>query len=90
MGATQLLNEFWDDERAGVEAAVSQFNLGVEALLKIFGPKSVARKPGSRSFNRAIFDSLIFYAANEECRDLMLRNRDDVPEPLSPATLAEK
>jgi hypothetical protein len=55
---------------ASVRGDIGQFNLAVDSLISIFGD-DLARKPGSRSFNRAIFDALIFYAADKDIRDVM-------------------
>lgn len=62
------LNRGWVVERLPVAAAVQSFEDGVSALIEVFGVESVARKPGSTQFNKAIFDALIFYA-----RDLRIR-----------------
>lgn len=65
------LNENWIAEEASVAGDIEQFNAAVDTLINIFGDEGLARKPGSRSFNRAIFDALIFYAADEEIRESM-------------------
>ncbi len=68
------LNERWLLEEASVRHDLEQFNYGVDTLARIFGNERLARKPGSRSFNRAIFDALIFYAADRNIRDAMGAN----------------
>lgn len=69
--ACEHLNARWEQDRAGIERSVEQFALATEALIEIFGADGVARKLGSRSFNRAIFDSLVFYASDPQIRDGM-------------------
>lgn len=64
------LNGNWEAREAEVTAAVAQFELGVTSLLQLFDGK-VARKPGSRQFNRAIFDALIYFQARPAVRDAL-------------------
>lgn len=71
-------NQRWAQDSAAITAQVSDFEAGVAALIEIFGSENLARKPGSRSFNRAIFDALIFYASNAEIRAAMLENGQQV------------
>jgi len=68
------------DRLAEVGPAIEQFNLAVEALAEIFQRDQIARKPGSKSFNRAIFDALIFYAATPRVREAMLERHAAVRE----------
>ena len=68
----ERLNSEWDSLQNNIQQQVSQFDLGVEALLDVFGTAEIARKGGSRSFNRAIFDALIFYASDERIRDSII------------------
>ncbi|XDF37540.1 DUF262 domain-containing protein [Paracidovorax avenae] len=72
------LNSDWENQEPAVERAIAAFNSAGEALIQIFGAGSIARKAGSRLFNRAIFDALIFYAANDTIRMTMLQNSDAV------------
>jgi hypothetical protein len=72
------LNEEWAVEEALVRDDLDQFNSAVDTLIKIFGDEGLARKPGSRSFNRAIFDALIFYTADKNIRDAMGGNAEAV------------
>jgi hypothetical protein len=69
-----VLNETWDQAKDSVADDVSQFNEAVDALISIFDEDELARKPGSRSFNRAIFDALSFYAADGAIRKEMLKH----------------
>lgn len=69
------LNNVWDSKRPSVEAAIDEFNIATCFLIDLFGEDRIARKTGSRSFNRAIFDALIFYAANKTIRDAMDQHR---------------
>lgn len=68
------LNRNWDAQHMVVEQSILAFNAASEALLRIFGQEQVARKADSRSFNRAIFDALVFYAANDAIRASMELN----------------
>ncbi|CAN7647979.1 DUF262 domain-containing protein [Phenylobacterium sp. LjRoot225] len=67
----QSLNADWGKEEASVNEDIAQFDAAVDALIAIFGQANLARKPGSRSFNRAIFDALIFFAADGAIRKAM-------------------
>lgn len=60
-------NRSWAESRSRIEAAIRDFELGVEDLLRVFGDR-VARKPSSPQFNRAIFDALIFYQSQSATR----------------------
>lgn len=55
-------NKNWGKSKPLVIKAIKEFESGVNTLHAIFGD-GVARKPGSRQFNRAIFDALIYYAS---------------------------
>lgn len=85
------LNERWTGlsdkhlEGEGPEAAntesssaLSDFEEGIGVLRHIFGLSEVARKPGSRPFNRALFDMLMFYAQNAQIRAQMGSHVDTV------------
>ena len=74
------LNSGWQEYAPQVEQAIQAFNAAAEALLQIFGADGIARKANSRLFNRAIFDALIFYAANATIRARMLQEVDAVRE----------
>lgn len=69
--ACQKLTDSWLQSRPAVEADLVEFNSAVDALIGIFGQDELARKPGSKSFNRAIFDVLVFYAADPAIRAAM-------------------
>jgi hypothetical protein len=60
-------NKKWSYYRPKIEAAQSDFEAGVDELLKVFGD-TIARKPTSRQFNRAIFDALIFFHSDPRLR----------------------
>jgi hypothetical protein len=72
------LNSGWQNEEARVEEAIAAFNAAGAALIQIFGAEKIARKANSRLFNRAIFDALVFYAANDAIRAAMLQESDAV------------
>jgi hypothetical protein len=60
-------NTNWTKRKPEVRAAIAEFEQGVDALLDVFG-SSVARKPDSPHFNRAIFDALIYYHSRADIR----------------------
>lgn len=62
-------NQNWGAREEEVGAAIADFEAGVKALVAIFGD-SIARKPDSRQFNRAIFDALIYYHSQSRVRRL--------------------
>lgn len=72
--ACEELNAHWNEGRERITQAIENFQAAAEALLDIFGEERVARKRGSRSFNRAIFDALMFYASDTRIREAMLAN----------------
>lgn len=82
----EKLNRRWatlgedDGKVAEVEAAeaITSFEAAVEVLRSIFGDNEVARKPGSRPFNRALFDLLVFYAQDPHIRAQMEANPNAV------------
>lgn len=71
-------NASWPADEASIREDIAQFDAAVDVLIDIFGEDGLARKPGSRSFNRAIFDALIFYAADQEIRDAMAARPETV------------
>lgn len=72
------LNDGWAHDSARIKDQVNDFEAGVAALIEIFGGEQLARKTGSRSFNRAIFDALIFYASDAQIRVAMMQRVDEV------------
>jgi hypothetical protein len=64
------LNSKWRMRQRDIEAAVADFESGLLSLMQLFG-KNLARKPGSRQFNRAIFDALIYYHSQPAVRDAL-------------------
>lgn len=74
----ERLNDDWAIRQPEIEAAISRFNAAAELLIQVFGVENVARKAGSSSFNRAIFDALIFYAADDSIRAAITENPDAV------------
>jgi hypothetical protein len=71
-------NNEWHQDGTHIEDQVTDFEAGVAALIEIFGSDHLARKSGSRSFNRAIFDALIFYASDAKIRATMLQSPERV------------
>lgn len=72
----EKLNDSWAERQDEIETAIGEFNLATEHLIQIFGADNVARKANSKSFNRAIFDALIFYAADDQIRAAMVKDQD--------------
>lgn len=60
-------NKKWSKYESKISKAQEDFDAGVADLLRIFGDE-LARKPGSRQFNRAIFDALIFFQSQPRVR----------------------
>lgn len=69
--ATDVLNCEWEDREAQVASALDEFDAAATTIITVFGARDAARKPGSGSFNRAIFDALVFYASDPQIRDQM-------------------
>jgi hypothetical protein len=75
----ETFNKDWHEWEPRLQAALEEFELAVDSLVRVFGP-SVGRKPGSRHFNRAIFDFLVFYAHDDQIRAAMTSNTVNVKE----------
>jgi len=73
----ETFNKNWNDYKPKIEEAESDFEKGVNELLEVFGG-SVARKPTSTQFNRAIFDALIFFHSQSSVRSALRTKRDRV------------
>lgn len=61
-GAFEEFNKTWTTSKPKILKAIQEFEDGVQELYKTFGDE-IARKPGSRQFNRAIFDALIYFSS---------------------------
>jgi hypothetical protein len=72
--AFDTFNAKWAAYKPKVGAAQSDFDAGVDELLKVFGG-TLARKPTSRQFNRAIFDALIFFHSDAGVRKALRPKR---------------
>lgn len=72
-------NERWGQREPVIREQASGFELATRCLREVFGER-LARKPDSRSFNRALFDALSFYAARQQVRDAMVNQRAAVTE----------
>lgn len=84
--ATGELNENWPRMEGDIRYVVDKFAAACQAIMEIFGVDKAARKEGSRSFNRAIFDALVFYAIDDRIRAAMLGNQSSTRDAYS-ATL---
>jgi hypothetical protein len=73
-------NKNWTSNEAKINATTEDFKAGVRALEGVFGQERIARKPESRLFNRSIFDTLIYYASDNDTRAAMLENREAVQQ----------
>jgi hypothetical protein len=76
--ACKDLNQNWEQVHEYVEKDAENFEEGLSTLVGLFGGAEIARKADSYSFNRAIFDALIFYAADPEIRGAMTASKDRV------------
>ena len=70
--ATGELNKVWARRENDIRIAVDKFADACQAIIEVFGDDKAAKKENSRSFNRAIFDALAFYAIDDEIRAAML------------------
>jgi hypothetical protein len=68
------LNEQWGHREQQLRELFLGFTESIRILEEIFGPDNVARKQGSRLFNRSIFDALSFYMGDPQLR-LRMRER---------------
>jgi hypothetical protein len=84
------LNSNWDARRGDLGSSIEAFNLAIDTLIEIFGSDRIARKEGSKSFNRAVFDALIFYAANDAIRDAMTSRASSVRTAYAKAMLDDR
>lgn len=72
-----LENQKWSEREQRVRTQAQEFEAGICALQEVFEAK-LARKPDSRSFNRALFDALSFYSADQEVLRAMKSRRRQV------------
>jgi hypothetical protein len=70
-------NDRWGYYKPKIEAALVEFEKGVDELLSLFHEK-VARKPSSRQFNRAVFDALIYFHSQPRVRNAIRSKSSDV------------
>ena len=73
----EQFNTRWDELEESLGTGLAELEAAVEVLSEVFGD-DIAKKPGSRHFNRAIFDLLMFYAQEGRVRDLMRRDTDNI------------
>lgn len=78
--ACEKLNNAWSERQLEIEFAIGEFDAAIEQLIEVFGVENVARKSNSKSFNRAIFDALVFYSADEKIRTAMTKTKDAVKD----------
>jgi hypothetical protein len=64
----EVLNEKWSTYETRIRAFIDGFEEAMMLLMDLLGHDQVARKPNSRSFNRAIFDALSLYFQSGEVR----------------------
>lgn len=76
--SAEFFNTNWVELNLKLTADVQSFSTAVDALAAILTPARIARKAESKSFNRAIFDVLVFYAAEEQIREAMLAHAEAV------------
>lgn len=73
----ETFNNDWHEWEPRLQTALAEFESAVVSLVQLFGP-SVGKKPGSKHFNRAVFDFLVFYAREQSIRAAMTSNPDKV------------
>ena len=69
----ETFNKNWDEWEPSLETALEDFELAVDSLVQVFG-SSVGKKPGSKQFNRAVFDFLVLYAHKKKIGTAMASN----------------
>jgi hypothetical protein len=76
------LNDSWAEKDFAVEAKVVEFENSISAAAKIFGMENVGRKwtgeKFEKNFNRAVFDVIVFYFADDKIRSAALEEKDSV------------
>ena len=78
--AFERCNIEWANYSHECARGLAEFDAGVKSLEILFG-ENLARKPGVRLLNKAIFDFLIYYAQREDVRQV----QEKFPEPLRDA-----
>ena len=78
----ELFNDEWSLVGGKIRGQIDEMELGIKALIEIFGDENVCRRPVEdglrRPFNRAIFDALIFFISEKDIREKALKNRETV------------
>ena len=72
------LNRDWATASIKIGVLTVNFKAAIAVLELIFAEDGVARKHGSRLFNRSIFDALVYYAAQPQIREAMAAQPDVV------------
>jgi hypothetical protein len=85
----ETLNDNWQARGQHIKEDFRAFEAAIRVLIEIFNAEKVARKPGSRSFNRAIFDALVFYAADNRIRGAMTNNSAQVAQAYASRILSQ-
>lgn len=78
---SKFLSSNWPEQKSGAEAALSEMNAAILATEKIFGRdcfKVWASDRFQPTKNRAVFDIMTFYFANETLRDRALSRAEAV------------
>ena len=70
----EVFNDSWATYQSPLAERVEGFDRAVLALIDALGAENVARKPGSRSFNRAVFDALALYTSHAPVCDWVRGN----------------
>jgi hypothetical protein len=76
------LNASWENERERIESAVGQFEQATDLCFEIFREQHVARRWIKESFqgqfNRAIFDVLVYYFADQDTREKSRSKKQEI------------
>ena len=70
------LNEMWIDEQFSIESRARELDNAINATFEVFGDNAFRKWNGSQfenRFNRAVFDVMTFYFADEHIRAAALR-----------------
>jgi hypothetical protein len=73
----EKINADWLIFEPKLKEAMVQFESALNVLTDIFG-KNLGRRPEKKLFNKAIFDFLIFYAAQPNIREKMKEKKEDI------------
>lgn len=83
-----LFNQSWGERENSIREAANEFVEAITVLMQVLGDR-LARKEGSKLFNRSIFDALAFYAVEPPVRAAMNQNAQAVRDAYAAVTADE-